>query len=317
MTGGTVDGTALNWGAPLTAAILDMSPEQCKVFISYSRHDEDLVKPLARLLGVEGVSVFLDVDRIEPGDFWRREIEAAVQHSSVFILCWCCESQRSQFVAYEIGIALRNPKRRLVPVLFCSIPLPASLSDRQWVDLSGNVKHLCSHGGSSRRRGIRGMLRRLRNSQAAFASIVITAVLFVMFLVWRMSTPTMSSGSADLCYFASGPYAGREVWVEHNRVRDEGTCQDGHGNRGVLIRSGRQNEETQGFGRILISDGLIDIVMVLCVAALAGLIMFGVCIMIIGGVRQVTSWVQTEPAKLAAIARRYFEEFAAMPEDSR
>jgi hypothetical protein len=120
--------------------------KKCKVFVSYSRHDEALVKPLAGLLGaaVED-SIFLDVDSLKAGDHWSAEIEKAVRDSSVFFVCWCCESKKSTFVADEIRKALETGGKRLVPVLFCGTPLPTSLASRQWVDLRGRVVHSCDH----------------------------------------------------------------------------------------------------------------------------------------------------------------------------
>jgi hypothetical protein len=118
--------------------------KRCKVFVSYSRHDEVLVKPLAGLLGAAANdSVFLDVTSLKPGDYWEPEIERAVRESSVFVLCWCCQSERSGFVTREIRMALGDAERRIVPVLFCSVPLPASLASRQWIDLQGKVVHEC------------------------------------------------------------------------------------------------------------------------------------------------------------------------------
>ena len=121
--------------------------KRCRVFVSYSRHDESLVKPLAGLLGAAADdAVFLDVTSIKPGEMWKTEIEKAVREASVFILCWCCESEKSSFIAYEIQAALSAGEKRLVPVLFCSTPLPATLADRQWIDLRERVVHLCNHG---------------------------------------------------------------------------------------------------------------------------------------------------------------------------
>jgi hypothetical protein len=121
--------------------------KRCRVFVSYSRHDESLVKPLAGLLGAAADdAVFLDVTSIKPGGYWKTEIEKAVREASVFILCWCCESEKSSFIAYEIQAALSAGEKRLVPVLFCSTPLPATLADRQWIDLRERVVHLCNHG---------------------------------------------------------------------------------------------------------------------------------------------------------------------------
>jgi hypothetical protein len=122
--------------------------KRSKVFVSYSRHDELLVKPLAGLLGAAAdEAVFLDVSSIKPGDFWKSEIEGAVRNASVFILCWCCQSKRSDFVAYEIKTALEAGGKRLVPVLLCSTPLPPSLADRQWIDLQGRIVHACDGHG--------------------------------------------------------------------------------------------------------------------------------------------------------------------------
>jgi len=123
--------------------------KKCKVFVSYSRHDEALVKPLAGLLGVASDdAVFLDVNSLKPGDDWEAEILGAVRDSSVFVVCWCCESEASPFVAKEISVALSKGRKRLVPVLFCSTPLPEQLKKQQWIDLRGRILHSCvsSHG---------------------------------------------------------------------------------------------------------------------------------------------------------------------------
>ena len=117
-----------------------------KVFVSYSRHDEALVRPLAGLLGVASSGVvFMDVASLQPGDHWEKEILEAVQQASVFVLCWCCECEKSDFVAREIGTALSDPAKKLVPVLLCSTALPAKLSQWQWLDLRGQIVHRCDH----------------------------------------------------------------------------------------------------------------------------------------------------------------------------
>lgn len=110
----------------------------------YSRHDEALVKPLAGLLGVGADdAVFLDVASLKPGDLWDDKIMGAVKEASVFVLCWCCESEHSTFIAKEISAALSQGVKRLVPVLFCSTPLPPNMADRQWIDLRGQIVHNC------------------------------------------------------------------------------------------------------------------------------------------------------------------------------
>jgi hypothetical protein len=119
--------------------------KKCKVFVSYSRHDEALVKPLAGLLGAAANdAVFLDVTSIRPGDDWKSEINEALQEASVFIVCWCCASFVSSMVEDEVARALKDKNKRLVPVRFCDAPLPFALQSRQWTDLRGRVVHTCS-----------------------------------------------------------------------------------------------------------------------------------------------------------------------------
>jgi hypothetical protein len=119
--------------------------KKTKVFVSYSRHDEALVKPLASLLGVAAQdAVFLDIEQLRAGDLWEKKIVGAIHSCSMFVLCWCCNSEKSEYVAKEIGIALADKNKKLVPVLFCSTALPAEFSTSQWIDLRGRVVHQCT-----------------------------------------------------------------------------------------------------------------------------------------------------------------------------
>jgi hypothetical protein len=131
-------------GTGLQSQSIVARKKKCKVFVSYSRHDEALVKPLASLLGAAANdAVFFDVTSLKAGDLWEEAILGAVKEASVFILCWCCESEKSQFVGREISAALSEGSKKLVPVLFCSMPLPPHLASRQWTDLRGKVIHDC------------------------------------------------------------------------------------------------------------------------------------------------------------------------------
>ncbi len=113
-------------------------------FVSYSRHDEPLVRPLADIIiSISGDSLFIDVEQLRPGDLWEKKIIAAIRQSSVFILCWCCECRKSAFVAKEIALALEDKDKKIVPVLLCYSLLPEKLAERQWVDLRDRVVHEC------------------------------------------------------------------------------------------------------------------------------------------------------------------------------
>src|SRR5215472_2450031 len=90
------------------------------IFVSYSRHDEGLVKPLSAVMGIHS-EVFLDVQELKAGDLWESEIVSAIQGALVFVLCWCCRSIESEFISKEVSVALerhpRNREKRIVPVL--------------------------------------------------------------------------------------------------------------------------------------------------------------------------------------------------------
>lgn len=219
--------------------------KQCKVFVSYSRHDEALVKPLAGLLGVAAENaVFLDVDALKPGDCWRSEIENAVRDSSVFVLCWCCESSRSEFVKAEVEIALEDARKRLVPVLFCATPLPAPLKERQWVNLQGRVTHICNgHDAvvtpSMARSEVKPGAPRATGvlpDQLLQLWLPILLVLSFLFSVWyahRSPSPPEVT-----CKFLQGPRRGEVgiVFSEKFDIRPGDECADGKGSTGIITQ---------------------------------------------------------------------------------
>jgi hypothetical protein len=216
---------------------------RCKVFVSYSRHDEALVKPLAGLLGVAADdAVFLDIDSIRPGDLWKSEIEEAVRACSVFVLCWCCESSRSGFVKHEIDIALEDGEKRLVPVLFCPTPLPSSLAARQWINLQGRIVHICDGhevvitpamaGNEGRARS----RHRKRSFTPALSVIVLIGALILGVLFMRRSPPPPSV----ICQYAEGPKAGqvgRGVPISILAQQATDRCTDDAGSTGFIVGS--------------------------------------------------------------------------------
>jgi hypothetical protein len=86
----------------------------------------------------------MDVTSIEPGALWQQDIKQAIEEASVFVVCWCCESRRSKYVAREVAMALKDPNKRLVPVLLCSLPLPATLASWNWIDIRRKMSHECN-----------------------------------------------------------------------------------------------------------------------------------------------------------------------------
>jgi hypothetical protein len=130
--------------------------------VSYSRHDERLVKPIAELVGLSAETVFLDVSSLKPGDDWDRKIKSAIRDSVIFILCWCCQSSRSEYIAAEMKMALRDKTKKLVPVLLCSTALPEGFASKQWIDLRKAFGHHCVGHGKQKK-----IVRRAAKKRAA------------------------------------------------------------------------------------------------------------------------------------------------------
>jgi len=102
------------------------------VFVSYSRKDARLIKPVVALLRARD-SIFLDLDGIKPGKKWRMQLDEALRAAELVVLFWCRHSVRSKEVQKEYEFALSTGKN-VLPVLLDSTPMPESLREFQWVD---------------------------------------------------------------------------------------------------------------------------------------------------------------------------------------
>ncbi|WP_328471836.1 FxSxx-COOH system tetratricopeptide repeat protein [Actinoplanes sp. NBC_00393] len=85
------------------------------VFISYSRIDSSFVGELADHLAAHQIPTWFD-RRISPGEYWSREIEAAIDSCSAFIMVMSRSARASRWVALELNhSASRNKK--IIPLL--------------------------------------------------------------------------------------------------------------------------------------------------------------------------------------------------------
>jgi len=284
--------------------------------VSYSRHDEALVKPLAGLLGAAADdAVFVDVTSIQPGSLWKGEIENAIRDSPVFVLCWCCNSAASEFIQHEIDMALKGGEKRLVPVLFCSTPLPPLLASRQWIDLRGRVVHACNHAtteednlehtGAFLPYNERRHPPPTRSSPRSKWIWISTALAFVLtFLIGVFSFrksydfphPIPSAEKSTLCFFQNGPKAGEALDLAPQPPLAIGSpCQDGAGNTGVIVERmpavwPPENMREQGGGTHLV------------------MILFATLLLVVGLFLPWRKRRRREADKIAAAATTYFEE---------
>ena len=86
------------------------------IFVSYSRHDTNVVNEFVERLEREGFSVWIDRDGIESGDAFKKIILQAIKSSAVVLFFSSQHSNQSSWTAKEIGVAVKYQKT-VIPVL--------------------------------------------------------------------------------------------------------------------------------------------------------------------------------------------------------
>ncbi|MCF6199702.1 MAG: SUMF1/EgtB/PvdO family nonheme iron enzyme [Hyphomicrobiaceae bacterium] len=111
------------------------------IFISYSRHDQASVLPLAEALRALGWSVFMDV-RIKTGERWDQFIEDNLKAAGCVLVVWSPVSIKRHWVLEEAGWGRRE--KNLVPVTIDGAEPPIGFTLFQAENIStwgGNHDH--------------------------------------------------------------------------------------------------------------------------------------------------------------------------------
>src|SRR5215813_1800230 len=106
-----------------------------RLFVSYSREDESIVRPVVQLLRVTESKVFLDIDSIAPGERWQEELESSLARANKVCVFWCLHSKTSKWVQREWQYARRKNKK-IIPLLLDSTALASKLSKYQYIDFT-------------------------------------------------------------------------------------------------------------------------------------------------------------------------------------
>ena len=97
------------------------------IFLSYSHEDVQAANEIESVLGGKGLSVFRDVNDINWGQSIRRRVHEGMQQAEAVILLISPASQKSQWVAYEVGFASAHEKPVLPFLTHPSLNLPPFL----------------------------------------------------------------------------------------------------------------------------------------------------------------------------------------------
>jgi hypothetical protein len=122
--------------------MVDRSPNQFDVFLSYHWRDHAQVEALAKQLREQKLTVFLDRWYLTPGQSWSKTLETTLTSCRAVAVClgqgemgpW---QQREQYLALECQVAAerRGQSFPVIPVLLPGAEPPLGfLSQHTWVD---------------------------------------------------------------------------------------------------------------------------------------------------------------------------------------
>jgi len=103
-----------------------------RVFLSYSHDDQEVARIVADALRNRGARIWLDAERVEPGQAFRPAIEKAIDDADTFVAL--LSEKRSANLMYELGLA-RAKGLRVIPVLLADAAVPADLEGVRYIDL--------------------------------------------------------------------------------------------------------------------------------------------------------------------------------------
>lgn len=100
------------------------------------------MRELRQKLSADGIDVWLDEEKLLPGQLWEGEISKAVQSADVVIVCLSKKSvSKEGFIQKEISYALDKAEEKpegtifLIPARIMKCSVPARLGRWQWVNL--------------------------------------------------------------------------------------------------------------------------------------------------------------------------------------
>jgi hypothetical protein len=127
--------------------------KQLQIFLLHARQDEEAVRRLYQRLVKEGADVWLDQEKLLPGQNWVHEIHKGIYRSDVIIACLSKQfNKEGGFRHEELRIALEKANSLpdgmcfLIPARLEECEMPEPLRRWQRVDLfePGGYKKLLS-----------------------------------------------------------------------------------------------------------------------------------------------------------------------------
>jgi len=117
-------------------------PRKLRVFMCHASQDKPVVRDLCRQLRAAGwIEPWLDEEKLLPGQEWDLEIEKAVEHSDVVLVCLSSHSvDKEGYIQKELRFVLNIAETKpegaifVVPLRLDDCPVPRRLRIWQYVD---------------------------------------------------------------------------------------------------------------------------------------------------------------------------------------
>lgn len=129
-----------------TQKLIRHSTDKAKrvAFISHSSRDKPFVRQLAADLASNGVSIWLDEQRIHVGDSIPEKIDQGLASSDFFLFVMSKNSISSEWVKKELNSALvaeiQRRKVKILPIKVDDVPIPTIIGDKKYADFSTSYK---------------------------------------------------------------------------------------------------------------------------------------------------------------------------------
>jgi len=116
--------------------------DKANIFIVHAHSDKVIVHKLYQRMVKDGINIWLDVEKLQPGQNWRHEIRRAILKCEVVLVCLSRNFDKQQGYRHEeLRIALEKAKLLpddevfIIPVRLEKCDMPEALRHLHRVDL--------------------------------------------------------------------------------------------------------------------------------------------------------------------------------------
>jgi hypothetical protein len=107
-------------------------------FISHAREDGDFAELLKLRMEKEGLTAWIDIERLNVGEDWRLEIDTAIRRTPALIVVVTPAARQSEYVTYEWAFAW-GADVPVIPILLKETPMHPRLESLQYLDFTNPI----------------------------------------------------------------------------------------------------------------------------------------------------------------------------------